>query len=286
MNINRLLILSLLLPLALSPAQALPAPSLANTATRLIDYLEDVFIKVKPKPKAPHLKAPVLKPGSCEHALPQSEIDELAELACKPGGITEVGKRLGAKQLVNSLGDAGELVLQDTYLRIALKNGRINPKLAQETMEMATKVKPEGLTGLLSKINANGLSKSKGHLRELEIGLSAHKHGFQVVRFGERFNDGLKKADTDLDILLRQGKKQFAVESKAYTNTVPHDTVAGDVQSLLAYCKGKPDTVPLFCFETPPSALSLRYLKDNKVKCIIGSPDDIATKLQYWTASF
>lgn len=216
--------------------------------------------------------------GKCANALPDDEINRLAQIASKPNGLKEVGKILGKANYIGKYGDeAGHLILQDTYLRIALKNGQISKKVATEALEHLGGT--SGLTTLLRKINSSSFSQAKGHLRELEIALAAQKRGFSTVSLGQKFADGLKKGDTDLDVLLRKGSKNFAIESKAYSGKVPDAMVKADAESLIAFCKEIDGTVPVFCFESMPSRTAQKFLSKRGIKCLVGTPDEIVAKL-------
>lgn len=205
--------------------------------------------------------------GKFKHALPDNEIETLAKIASKNNGLKIVGEILGKKNFIAQYGDdLGHLVLQDTYLRIAIKNGRISRRVATEALEHLGGT--PGLTTLLRKINSMSFSQSKGHMRELQIALSAQKRGFRTVSLGQKFADGLKHGNTDLDVLLRRGTKNFAIESKAYVGKVPESMIRADANSLVEFCKHIDDTVPVFCFETMPSKFSQQYLANKGVKVV------------------
>ena len=221
--------------------------------------------------------------GKCAHALPDEEIDDLARIAAKPNGLHEVGQILGAVNYYEKYGDdAAELILQDTYLRIAIKNGKISPSMANDVMKGLAET--PGLRSLLVKINSSSYSQAKGHMRELEIALQAQKRGFQPVSLGQKFADGIKHADTDLDVLIRRGSKNFAIESKAYAGFVPDDMVKADAESLLVFCKEIGQTTPVFCFESEPSILAREFLKNRGIKCLVGTAEEIAAKLDILSA--
>lgn len=218
--------------------------------------------------------------GKCAHSLPDNEIEHLAKIAAKPEGLKEIGQLLGAANFIEKYGDeAGHLILQDTYLRIAIKNGKIPSSMADDVMKGLAGT--PGLTTLLRKINSTSFSQAKGHMRELEIALQAQKRGFSPVSLGEKFADGLKHGDTDLDVLIRRGTKNFAIESKAYAGFVPDDMVKADAESLIVFCQEIGQTTPVFCFENPPSELAQAFLKRHGIKCLIGTAEEIAAKLDF-----
>ena len=220
----------------------------------------------------------IVRLGKCKNALPESEIRKLAGIAAEKGGLDKVGALLGAAKIPAKYGrEAGHLVLQDAYLRIAVTNGKISRATAASVLKNLHGT--EGLTALLRKINSVNPAQTKGHLRELEIALKAKERGFQTVSFGQKFADGLKKADTDLDVLLRRGRVNFAIESKAYSGNVSSIVVKEDAQSLAAFCGQVKKTVPVFCFEKEPSTTIKAYLKNHNVKCLWGSPEEISSKI-------
>ena len=216
--------------------------------------------------------------GKCANALPDDEIAGFAKIAAKPNGLKELNQILGKANFIGKYGDeAGHILLQDTYLRIAIKNGRLSPQMASEALERLGGT--PGLTSLLSKVNSSSFSQAKGHLRELEIALSAQKRGFTPISLGQKFADGLKKGDTDLDVFIRRNGINFAIESKAYSGIVPDTMVKADAESLVAFCKEIKNTIPVFCFETPPSPAAQYFLSQRGVKCIVGTSDEIIAKL-------
>lgn len=216
--------------------------------------------------------------GKCKHALPDTEIARLADIASRKGGVKEVGQILGKMNLPGKYGEkAGHLVLQDTFLRIAVRNGHISEKMAAESLKHLHGT--PGLTALLRKINSVSPSQVKGHLRELEIALNAKSRGFQTVSLGQKFADGIKGSDTDLDVFLRRGRKNFAIESKAYSGVIPDSMAKADAKSLAAFCKKVKNTVPVFCFENEPSKFTRRYLEKHNIQILCGSPQEIAAKL-------
>ncbi len=216
--------------------------------------------------------------GKCSNSLPDEEVGRLARIASRPNGLKELNQLLGRANFIGRYGDeAGHLILQDTYLRIAIKNGRLTEKTASEVF--ARLQGTPGLTSLLSKINSSNFSQAKGHMRELEIALSAQRRGFTTISLGQKFADGVKKGDTDLDVFLRKNGRNFAIESKAYSGVVPDTMVKADAESLITFCRTIGGTTPVFCFETPPSGFTRHFLAEKGVKCLVGTPEEIMAKL-------
>jgi hypothetical protein len=246
----------------------------------VVKTLNNIRRSVKAAKAAKNSTKALIILSKCQHALPENQIDDLAKIATKQNGLDEVGKILAKMKLVEQYGDdVGHIVLQDTYLRIAVKNGHITQEFASDTIQKLGGT--PGLTALLRKINSTSVPQVKGHLRELEIALSANKRGFSTVSLGQKFSDGLKKGDTDLDVLLMRGKSLYAIESKAYVGPVPEDMVRSDALSLVAFCKHINNSTPVFCFESQPSLFTQKFLYKKGVKCIVGTPEEIATKLDF-----
>ena len=242
-------------------------------------YVRNVSRAIKVSGKSQKL----LRLGRFAEALPERRIDELSRMAKEAGGIKKVGQILGKENFIRKYGEElGRAILDDAYLRIAVKNGKISGSFAREVFEKLSSV--PGLTSLVKKINSPSLSASKGHLRELELGLAAVKRGNRVVSFGEHFSDGHKLSDTDLDVLLNINGKLFAVESKAYAGNVPSAMIKADAESLLHFVstmkREKHISVrPAFVFLSPQSKNVEKLLKQCKIDCFAGSPEEICAIL-------
>lgn len=209
--------------------------------------------------------------GAIAGALPESEITGLAARCGRAGGLEEVGKILGAKML-------GNTQLEDAYLRMAVANGRLDQPVAQRVFSELGGT--PGLRTLARKVNSVSGVQAKGHLQELLVGLHAKERGMEVVEFGRRFDDGVKRAPTDIDLVLGANGRQLAIESKAYVSDVPMDVVRQDAVSLEVFCKANPGTRPAFCFGTRPSEAVRRELSRRKIDCVDGDPEVIAAQLE------
>lgn len=205
-------------------------------------------------------------------ALSKSKITELAEIAKKPGGLKTVGEVL-------SEGKYADTVLENAYIRIAIKNKVITEEFGEEVFKKFSGV--DGFRTIVRKINIANPATSKGHLQELQIANEAVKNGFKPVSFGFRYADGLKQAETDMDILLKKGDKLFAIESKAYAGEVPMDMVRADTESLLAFSSARKDCVPVFSFLKEPPELTKKYLQYKNVNLLYGTPEEISLKLEH-----
>lgn len=222
--------------------------------------------------------------NTVEHALPESQIDDLVKLSQKPNGWKQVREELGKMNLIGKYGEkAGTLVLEDAYLRIAVKNGVIPLEKAVEVQKLSG---VKGLQSLLSKLNPLNQSVLKGRLQELEIGLECQKKGYQVIEFGRYFADGIKHGDTDLDLLVKINNKLVAIESKAYDSNISLNVVAGDIESLLVFCSElESEAMPVFCFKNKPSELVQKMLEKKEIECLFGTPKELVHLLDVFTAA-
>lgn len=212
-------------------------------------------------------------------ALPSDEIVRLSKLASEAGGTIKVGADLGRRNLPND-------VLEDTFLRIAVHQSRINRPEAERMFARLTGV--PGFRTTLRKIIGNSFVGTSGHLYELRIADSAVGRGLKVIGIGEKFNDGLKRAPTDIDLVLKQGKTVLAVEAKNYSPStlMPLDRYRADLDSLVAYRKAKgKHVVAVFSVSNRPH--DLNYLKmlrreadKRKVELIFGNAEESVAQIK------
>ena len=220
--------------------------------------------------KSPSMIAKLAKSSK---ALPDDEIINLSKLSDEANGTVKVGKRLGKLKLPND-------VLEDTFMRIAIHQGKIARPEA-EGMFVRLGDTP-GFRSTLRKIIGNNDLVTKGHLNELRIADSASMSGFNVLGIGEKFTDGLKRAPTDIDIILERGGKRFAVEAKHYapTKQISMDQYRADLDTLVEYKKTHlQQVIPIFAMTNKPDGHYLKILKyeANKrgVELIFGEPQGL-----------
>ena len=169
-------------------------------------------------------------------------------------------------------------VLEDTFLRIAIHQGKINRETAEGMFSRLNGI--PGFRTTLRKIIGNSDIGTIGHLNELEIADTAAMNGFKILGIGDKFVDGLKKAPTDIDILLEKKGKLFTIEAKSYASTtkMPMDKFRADLDTLVIYKNQSTDNVvPIFTITNKPD--DIRYLEmlqhesDKRgVQLIFGSP--------------
>ena len=243
-------------------------------------------------------------------ALSDKKIIDLSMLSKTPGGTEQVGKILGKLRLSNE-------ILEDTYLRIAVRQGTI---LRREAEAMYAAL--SGITGFrtaLRKITGNAKNKKEGHLNilnmlriarvayehgfkvmeigndsintdnannvkkghsnESRIAHEASRHGFEVTEVEEELNDGTKRMDTDIDIILRKNGKIFAIEAKNYDQFNNLDMLRLDMDTLVEYKKfhkGE-NIIPIFTITNRPTnsqreALMFAEAQKRGVQLLFGTP--------------
>jgi len=212
------------------------------------------------------------------HALSTDKIIKLSKLSDEVKGTKKVGKYLGKLNLPKD-------VIEDTYLRIAIYQQKLS---REEAIQLYAKLnRVPGFRQTIRKVIGNNKVGTKGHLNELAIAKIASTKGFKVLGIGQKFNDGVKKGLTDIDILIKKGSKTFAIEAKAYaaTTKIPMDKYRGDLDTLVRYKReqGK-NIVPVFAMTNTPT--DPRYLKtlqheaDKRgVQLIFGSPQTLTSQL-------
>ena len=221
----------------------------------------------------------IAKISKASQALPENEIVRLARLAADTKGTARVGEELGRLNLPNE-------VLEDAFLRIAVHQGRI-PRAEAEGMFSRLTGAP-GFRTTLRKVVGNSEVGTAGHLYELRLADSAAGRGMKVIGIGEKFDDGLKRAPTDIDVLLEHGRTMFAIEAKNYASStlMPLDRYRADLDSLVAYRKvhGK-RVVPVFSMSNRPE--DARYLKllqheakKREVELIFGSAEESVEQIK------
>lgn len=214
----------------------------------------------------------VCKLGKISGALPEKKISELSGMIQKTGDIKKVGKVLGDMNISNE-------ILEDTYMRIVLKQMKISNKEAEELFLNLRGV--SGLRTTLRKVAGVSNAKTLGHLNEIWIANYAKKSGFDVMSIGEKFNDG-SKLITDIDVLIKKNGRIFAIEAKKYSNNtnIPIDKFRADMDTLVSYRKKYGDSIiPVFSITTIPKNKKIKNLleKESKrrgIELIFGSPEE------------
>lgn len=216
-----------------------------------------------------------LKLGKLADSLPSSKIDDLTELINKKGagGLDDVGKLLGKLRLSDE-------ALEDTYMRISLKQGKFNKREANEIFSNLS-----GITGFRKTIRVAASSHSitsKGALHEIRLANYAVVNKFEVIGIRHPFSDGLKKAPTDIDLILKKNNSVFALELKDYSSTtqIPLDKFRADMDSLVKFKLAQPEQTHLIFSVTnkPQNVVTQKLLnseaKKRGIELIYGSSDE------------
>lgn len=211
-------------------------------------------------------------------ALPDDEIIRLSKLSDEANGTGKLGKELGKLNLPND-------VLEDTFMRIAIYQRKVTRAEAEGMF--ARLGDTPGFRSTLRKIIGNNAAVTNGHLNELKIADSASMSGFNVLGIGERFTDRLKRAPTDIDVILERGGKRFAIEAKNYapTKQIPMDQYRADLDTLVEYKKtNSQQVIPIFTMTNKPDGRYLKILKDEAskrgVEPIFGKPQELVEKMK------
>ena len=205
--------------------------------------------------------------------LSEDEIIRLSKLSDDIQGTKKVGKELGKLNLPDD-------VLEDAFIRIAIHQKKLPRETAERMFSRLSGV--PGFRSTLRKIVGNSDVGTDGHLNELKIADTASVTGFKVIGIGEKFSDGLKKAPTDIDVLLKKGEQLFAIEAKSYASTtkIPMDKLRGDLDTLVVFKNmNGSNVIPVFTITNKPNDLSyLKILHDesNKrgVQLVFGKPQE------------
>lgn len=206
--------------------------------------------------------------GKLPGAVSNSQIDELAKLP-----VEEAGKRIGKLKL-------GAELLEDTYLRILVKQGKISSSYADELLENLNGV--DGFTTTMRKVSSANPAQVSGHLYELGIANEAAKGGFKVVAIGKKFSDPAKRGLTDLDLVISKGGKNYLIEAKSYTDVTMSSlpNFRADMDSLIAFGEGQ----RFFVISNPPSDMRVLALleeaaKSRGVQLIFGDPQKVIQQI-------
>jgi len=216
----------------------------------------------------------IIKLGKSEGALPEKKIIELAEKIRVRGDVSDVRKMIGRMNLPDG-------VAADTFMRIAVHNKRLTRAEAEKMFVNLRRTK--GFRAALSKINGVSPLQRKGHLNELRIANHGSENGFKVLAIGKKFDDGIKKNLTDIDVLFKKKNKTFAVEAKNWRNVVTGNLIEirKDMDSLVAYKrKADSDANLIFTFRNKPSDPKVKRMIDMEarkrgIEVIYGDPASV-----------
>ena len=216
-------------------------------------------------------------------AVSNKKIKALVKLSEEANGTKKVGETLGKLKLFENLPEDARLkLLEDTYLRIAIAQGRMLRKEAKEMYRNLSGV--QGFRTTLGKITGNNPLATKGHLNELRISNEASRRGFSVLGIGRPFDDGIKKSATDIDIILDKGEKKFIIEAKDSINFADMIQFRQDISTLVQY-KKQHGGIPIFTITNRPnSPQRIRQMQGEAerqgVQLIFGNPSEQIIKIE------
>ena len=105
-----------------------------------------------------------------------------------------------------------------------------------------------------------------------------------MVAIGQKFIDKMKKAPTDIDLILKKKNKLFVIESKDYASTtnLPLDKFRADLNTLVNFKKeqAKENTILIFSISNVPrNRMQLKLLtkaaNQKNVQLLFGKPEEI-----------
>jgi hypothetical protein len=259
---RRLLMVALLIVAFCTPLDV------AAQATAVVTLAERALLAIKPLLRA------------SKAAIGDADIVRLANRSAQPGGSVAVGRELGSRQF-------GRAVLEDAYLRMAVHQKRIE-RAEAESMFARLSGTP-GFQETLRKVTGANPMMTTGHRNELRIALAVRQQGIKVLAIGQRFDDGLKKGTTDIDLVLDNGRRAAAIEANDYapTEALRLDQFRADMATLNAFVKTRPGrrTLPVFTIThiplDPDAWRSLQIAaRQHSVELVTGSPVEQAIQIR------
>lgn len=216
------------------------------------------------------------------HTLAEEEILKLARMIKGRDDVGRVKKIIGQKNLPNE-------ALEDAFTRIAIARGSLPRQEAEAMFKNLRGV--NGFSSTMSKTIGMNPGGTRGHLNELRIANAAANRGFKVEGIGLKYNDGIKKSDTDLDVLISKNGKRFPIEAKDYDDISfadLSDPMRPDMDSLVAYKNMSPSpdkTHPVFTITHRPTNpnVEAKMKKDadrRGIELIFGSPEEQLMQLE------
>ena len=188
--------------------------------------------------------------------LTDDAIKFLAGLSKSKNGTKTVGKLIGKLKLTDDL-------LEDTYLRIVVEQGHFS---ADDAHKMSVRLRNvPGFRTTLRKITGNNTSGRIGHIHELKTAHHAAERGFEVVAIGHRFDDGIKRGISDIDLILKKYGKTFAIETKNRKDIQTSQFLAtfrNDMETLVQFTSENKSVIPVFSIVQVPSEPYLKLFQD------------------------
>jgi hypothetical protein len=162
-------------------------------------------------------------------ALDNIEIRRLADELGQPDGWAKVRGALDARRLSGAS-------RADALTRLAVARGVMT---RDEGVDMYRRlVSVPGYEGTVGRLLWNNDAVVRGAAQELRLASNLSARGVKVLKLEDKFDDGLKAAPTDIDVVVRKGDTDFPVEVKHYediSRTQLQEVFVPDLASLKAY---------------------------------------------------
>ena len=209
-----------------------------------------------------------------------------------------LGKNSGSSAVANELfklaknvpPELKEKFFESSYLKILVAQNRLPASMEDEILKNLSGV--PGFKSTLSKmVGKPGVNDAKavGHGFEILAANEFKKKGYNILSIGERFNDGIKSAPTDIDLIISKGRTKYVFELKNYN---PYDynnntliQFRSKMESLEAYAKANDNVKPFFVISNKPAdkknvALLEAYAKYHNVKILYADSETLPMLLE------
>lgn len=178
--------------------------------------------------------------------------EQLAELGMSKGS-KEVGSIL--HKMAAQLPDVQRVIfLEQAYVLILVKQGRLTSQQADEIIRNLSGT--PGLQKTLSKMCGMNNSKASGHSFEVLAANELKKSGYEIIEIGKIFDDGIKNAVTDIDIVAKKGNTTYIFEMKNYSPTsITSNSLINfraDMQTLNSYANKNENVKSIFVISSKP----------------------------------
>jgi hypothetical protein len=216
-------------------------------------------------------------------ALDNIEIRRLADELGQPDGWAKVRSALDARRLSGAS-------RSDALTRLAVARGVMT---RDEGVDMYRRlVSVPGYDGTVSRLLWNNDAVVRGAAQELRLARNLSARGVKVLKLEDKFDDGLKAAPTDIDVVVRKVDTDLPIEVKDYkdlSRTQLQETLVPDIGSLRAYSQQASSQriqCPIMAITSRPSdpqvELELRDAADLAgVRVVYGSAEVLAEKIAF-----
>lgn len=209
--------------------------------------------------------------------------------------LAQLGKTKGSKYVGEELMKLAEKVpaaqrlrfIEHSYAEILVRQGRLTAAQADDIVRNLSGT--PGFRSALSKMSGISDAKASGHGFEVLTANALKKSGYDIVAIGQRFDDGIKNAMTDIDLIAKKGRTTYIFELKNYRpQSIDHNALInfrGDMQSLNAYARQNSNVRSIFAISSRPvdkgtEALLQAAAKSQNVQLFYGDSNSIPMMLE------